>query len=222
MKTIFFALLAVNMGVFALFQLNGMRSSEPMKGHEPFQAEKVKLVSDAEIKARSAPETETPTPAPVAAAVPRCLEWGAIAGGDMGRAKRALQKLKLWDKTNIRKLEKVAGYWVYIPTRNSLAEAQKKTEELKRLGIKDVFVLQENTPWRYAISLGVFSTEEAAAKYLAQIQEKGVRSAVAGPRNRETDASVLTLKNLEPAMADELAKLRQEFSGSEIKTADCL
>lgn len=221
MKTIFFALLALNMGVFALFQLSGMRGSEPMKGHEPFQAEMVKLVSEAEIKARKAPEPEKTALPPVAAA-PRCLEWGAIAGGDLGRVKLALQKLKLWDKTSARKLEKVTGYWVYVPTRNSLAEAQKKTEELKRLGIKDVFVLQENTSWRYAISLGVFSTEEAAAKYLAQLQEKGVRSAVAGPRNRETDATVLTLKNLEPAMADALAKLGQEFPGSEIKTVDCL
>ena len=220
MRMIFFVLLAVNVVVLALFQSTGTRGGEPMKGHEPFLPEKVKLLSEAEMDARKAPEPEKIALPPAATSL-QCLEWGAIAGGDMGRAKLALQKLKLWEKASVRKLEKAAGYWVYLPPSKSLVEAQKKMEELKRLNITEIFVLQENTSWRYAISLGVFSTEEAAVKYLAQLREKGVRSAQTGVRNRETDASVFTLKNLEPALARDAAKLRQAFSGSEVKTVNC-
>lgn len=212
---LFFILLAVNVVLLALFQLSGSRVGEPMKGHEPIQAEKIKLISEAEVKAR---KTVAPSAPPAAA---QCLEWGAIATGEMERAKLALKKLKLWENASVRKAEKASAYWVYIPQRKSLANAQKKMEALKRLGIEEIFVLQENTPWRYAISLGVFSTEEAATKYLAQVKRKGALSAMAGPRIREADASVLTFNNLEPAMAEEVAKLKPDFPGSEIKTVAC-
>jgi len=221
MKAIFFVLLAVNVVVLTLFQFGGTRGGEPMKGHEPFQPEKVKLVSEAEMKSRKTPEPEKPVSPPVAVAPPQCLEWSAIAESDLGRAKLALQQLKLWEKTSVQKIEKATGYWVFVPPRKSLADAQKKVEELKHLGVTEMFILQDATQWRYAISLGVFSTEEAAVKYLAQLKEKGVRSAEAGPRNRKTDASVFNLKNLESAMADGVTKLRQEFPGSEVKTVDC-
>lgn len=221
MKVIFFVLLAVNVVVLALFQFAGTRGGEPMKGHEPFQSEKVKLVSETEMKARKAPEPEKPASPPVAVAPPQCLEWGAIAEGDMGRAKLALQQLKLWEKTSVKKIEKATGYWVYVPPRRSLADAQKKVDELRRLGVTEMFILQDSSPWRHAISLGVFSTEEAAVKYLAQLREKGVRSAEAGPRNRKTDASVFNLNNLESAMAENVAKLQPEFPGSEINKVDC-
>lgn len=221
MKTIFFVLLAVNVVVLALFQLGGMRGGEPMKGHEPLQSEKVKLVSEVEMNARQPPEPEKTAPPPVADAPPQCLEWGTIAENDLGRAKLALQRVKLWEKASIQKIEKATGYWVFVPPRKSLADAQKKVEELKHLGVTEMFILQDGTQWRYAISLGVFSTDEAAAKYLAQLKEKGVRSAEAGPRNRKTDASVFNLKNLDAAMADDVARLRQEFPGSGIKTVDC-
>lgn len=220
MKMTFFVLLAVNMVLFALFQLGGTRSGEPMKGHESFQAEKIRLVSEAAIKARKEPETEAALP-PVAAAPLQCLEWGAIAGGELGRAKLALQQLKLWEKASMRKMEKATGYWVFVPPRKSLAEAQKKVEELKRFGITEIFILLESTPWRYAVSLGVFSTEEAAVKYLAQLREKGVRSAESAPRNRETDASIFMLKNLESGLVAAAAKLKPDFPGSEIKIVDC-
>lgn len=219
MRIIFFILLVLNLALLTLFQFPGTRAGEPMKGHEPLQAEKIKLLSEAEIKARKAP-----VPATTAAATKvtsQCLEWGAIAPDDMNRAKLALKKLKLWEKASVHKAEKASGYWVYLPPRKSLAEAQKKMEELKRLGIEETFILKENTQWRNAISLGVFSTEEAAAKYLTQVKGKGVNSAVAGPRIRETDASMLTFNNLEAGMAESVAKLKPEFPGSEIKTVDC-
>ncbi|MFA7242863.1 MAG: SPOR domain-containing protein [Sulfuricellaceae bacterium] len=255
MKLIFFVLLALNVVVLTLFQFGGTRNGEAMKGHESFQAEKVKLISEAELQAMKAPEPnipavqsavaaalpdekpkptgdvvvaagkarkpEKPAPPPTAAAPLRCAEWSGIAAGDMARAKQVLQQLKLWEKASARKLEKATGYWVFVPPRKSAADAQKKVDELKRLGVADTYVLQENTPFKYAISLGVFSTEDAAAKYLAQLKEKGVRSAESGARRRETDASVFTFKNLEAKMLADVTKLQQEFPGSETRTTDC-
>lgn len=220
MKVFFFVLLAANIMALVLFQPASWRGGEPAKGHEPYQAEKIKLISEAELKARKTAPSDPEKSAQ--AAQMQCLEWGPVAVGDAERAKVALQKLQAWDKATTRKLEKTSGYWVYIPPRKVLAEAQKKVEELKSLGVQDSFILQDNSNWRFAISLGVFSSSEAAAKYLAQLREKGVRSAVSGPRNRETSGVVYILKELEAAQAEEVGKLKPAFPGSDIKKTDCL
>lgn len=254
MKLIFFVLLALNLMALALYQWGGAaRTGETMKGHESFQAEKVKLISEAEWKALKAAEPKIPELPPVVATAPaeekvqtpaevappavkvrkpekpvpppvallRCAEWSGIAPNDMGRAKAALHYLKLWEKASVRKMDKASGFWVFVPPRKSSAETQKKVEELKRLGVTDIFVQPENSPLKYAISLGVFSTEEAASKYLAILREKGVKSAEVGARRRETDASVITFKHLEPPMLAEVAKLQREYSGSEFRTMEC-
>lgn len=223
MKTIFFVLLAANIVALVLFQPAGGRGGEPAKGHESYRAEKIKLISEAELNSKKPPVPEPEKiPQPEQAAVQlQCLEWGTVAAADAERAKAALQKLQAWDKATARKLEKTSGFWVYIPPRKALAEAQKKVEELKSLGVQDSFILQDNNSWRYAISLGVFSGSEAAAKYLAQLREKGVRSAVTGPRNRETEGEVYAFKDLDPSQAAEVAKLKPGFPGSDVKTVDC-
>jgi hypothetical protein len=220
----FFLLLAANLMALVLFQSSGESGGEPVKGHEPYLAENIRLVSAAEIQARKAlvPEEETVPPAEQNATAPRqCLEWGAVAAKDAERASTALQKLALWDKTATRQLERNSGFWVYMPPRRTLAEAQKKVEELKALGVQDSFIVQENTSWRYAVSLGVFSSSEAAEKYLGQLREKGVRSAITGPRNRIAEGTVYTLRDIEPAAVQEVEKLKPAFPGSEIKTVEC-
>ncbi len=222
MKALFFILLAANLIALVLFQTAGGRGGEPAKGHEPYLAENIKLVSEAEL----AGEAPTPQPDKSPATEPpvvqaQCQEWGPIAEADAERAKSALQKLQAWDKATPRKLEKSSGFWVYMPPRKTLGEAQKKVEELKSLGVQDSFILQENGSWRYAVSLGVFSSSEAAAKYLAQLREKGVRSAVSGPRTRETANMLYLFKGLDPPLAAEVAKLKQGFPGSDIKDVDC-
>lgn len=223
MRMFFFILLAANAIALVLFQTAGGHSGEPAKGHESYQAEKIKLISEAELKSRksSAPEPDKNSQPEQSAVPPQCLEWGGVAAADAERAKAALQKLQAWDKATTRKLEKTSGFWVYMPPRKSLAEAQKKVEELKSLGVQDSFILQDNGNWRYAISLGVFSSNEAAAKYLAQLREKGVRSAVTGPRTRETEGLVYALKDIAPSLAAEVAKLKSAFPGSDIKKVDC-
>ncbi|MDR1162208.1 MAG: hypothetical protein LBM17_00020 [Candidatus Accumulibacter sp.] len=73
-------------------------------------------------------------------------------------------------------------FWVFIPPRANRQEAEQKVEELKRLNVPEFFVVQEPGPYRFAISLGIFSTESAALERLVSLQSKGVRSAVVGER----------------------------------------
>jgi len=70
-----------------------------------------------------------------------------------------------------------SSFWVNIPPLKNKREAESKATELKKLGIKDFFIVQESGPNNLAISLGLFSSKEAADVALDALRDKGVRSA---------------------------------------------
>lgn len=206
----FFILLAANVLLFAVMQLGGGRSGESMTGHEPIRGEQIKLLGETPVTAQ---KVDAP------AVVATCFQWGDFSGADINRATQALAKLQLGEmavRQNV--VQPTGGWWVYMPPRPSLAEAQKKLEELKRLGVVDGYVIQGDTKWRYAISLGAFGSEEGAAKFLAQLKNKGVKSAVAGQRMHETDAVRFRIK----AMGNTaVAELKREFPDSQLNPMEC-
>lgn len=216
MRRLFFLLLAANAVVFAALQFVHGRGGESMTGHEPLHAEQIKLLDEAQLA--QLPVAKPAVPAPKSAA---CIQWGDFAASDLKRVLKALDKLQLDDKLSQQKVEKAQGWWVYIPPRKTQQEAQKKVAELKQLGVAESFVIQDGSRWRNAISLGIFSTPEAANRFLAQVKDKGVKSAMAGARTHETDVTRLVIRDVDDETRAQLGKLTQDFSGTELKTVDC-
>ena len=146
-----------------------------------------------------------------------CLEWGSFAADDTARAAAALSKFGLGDKLTQR--DSGSGYWVYIPPFKTRADADKKAAEVKALGISDFSVMLDNDQWQFAISLGVFKTEEAANSYLAQLRQKGVRSAVTGSRG--TAGNLFVIRDPGDAVAAKIAELKADFPAATLKATAC-
>lgn len=212
MRWVFALLLLGNIVLFATMQWPQNKSrDDSMANHAPFRAEKIRLITEDEMP--------PPAPAPVARQV--CLEWGQFAEQDLARAKTALQALKLGEADISVQAARANSWWVYIPPLKTKQDANRKVDELKGLGIQDSFVMQDNNSWRYAVSLGVFSTQEAAERYLAQVREKGVRSAKAAPRNQDGGRSSMVIKASGADIEAELVKLKQDFPATELKAVPC-
>lgn len=75
-------------------------------------------------------------------------------------------------------------YWVLIPPLLNRQAAEKRLLELKRLGLSDATLMQEEGPGRFAISLGLFSSEQAAQERLKDLVKRGVKSAQVQARKR--------------------------------------
>lgn len=218
MKWLFFILLLLNLLFFVVMQSVGGRNGEPMAAHKPLNADSIKLLTPEQV--RQLPEQKRNQTAAAASAV--CLEWGAFAGDELARAQEALQKLQLGSNgVGQRRIEQTKDFWVFIPPLKTTPDALKKTDELKALGVEESYVLQDGGKWKNAVSLGVFSTEEAAAKYLAQLREKGVKSAKTAPRTHENGLVNLVIRQAGGQTEAELVRLKQEFPGSELKAVDC-
>lgn len=170
-----------------------------------------------------------PAAAPVAASSPVaakpgalvCLEWGEFSGTDLEKATAALTELQLGDRLTQHRIEYDTGYWVYIPPLKNRAAINRKINELKARGIREYFVVQDESQWRNAISLGVFKTQEAAQHYLDELRGKAVRSAQVGQRASKFKVTRFSLKGVGILIEAKMTAMQKEFPGSELKHVPC-
>lgn len=113
-----------------------------------------------------------------------CLSWERLPAADADQLAATLAEKFTGVRVERRGVPSEGnGWWVFMPPLPSKADADKKSAELKELGVKDFFVVPESGGAnRLAISLGVFSAEKGAQERLTELKNKGVRSAKAAPR----------------------------------------
>lgn len=164
-----------------------------------------------------------PTPPPkVATAAPAaCLEWGIFAGPGVARAEAALAQLELPAAQIERTVTDASGYWVHMPPQKTKADADRKVRELKTLGVTELVMVTDPGEWRYAISLGIFRTDEAAQAFLAGLRKQGVRTAIVARRDQFLKQVVFYVREPSPATVARLTLTQNEFPGSELKAGPC-
>ena len=111
-----------------------------------------------------------------------------------------------------------AGWWVFIAPQANRSAALKKAAELKALGVEDYFIVQEEGANRWALSLGVFRTEESALARLAALRRQGVRSAQVGARETLVPKIGLQVKSVDAPLEATLKEIALQIDGSELKT----
>jgi hypothetical protein len=148
----------------------------------------------------------------------KCVEWGSFTLTDAPRAEKALEPLALGPRVGQRRTEEQAGWWVFIPAQNNgRPGAVRKATELKSLGINDYFIVQEDGPHRWAVSLGVFRTEEGARARLSALRTQGVRSAQVGARETTVPKVWLQIKGVDAPLEARLRDVAREVEGTELR-----
>ena len=141
-----------------------------------------------------------------------CIEWGGFAVAEAPRPSRRSRRSRWARGSSQRRSEETAGWWVFIPPQGNRAAALKKTAELKSLGIDDYFILQDEGKMRWAVSLGVFSSEEAAKNRLEALRAKGVRSAQTGERDTQVAKIWFQVRGADAALQAKLREIAQGFA----------
>jgi hypothetical protein len=213
MRALFFFLVLANL-LFYGWQAGYLgpgveKQGEPERLAQQIAPEKIRLVSSDPAK-RAADPVKAPA---------SCLEWGSFPAQEAERAQAVLAGLGLGDRVTSRKVDETAQWWVFMPPQGSKANADKKTDELTRLGITDYFVVSDDGPTKYAISLGVFRTEDAAKNYLAFLVTKGVKTGRTGERETKVQKTLFQIRDADDAVRAKLADIRKDFAGIDLH--DC-
>lgn len=241
MRAVFLLLIAANLALFAWARYyagaDGTTDPEPLR--RQIKPESIRILTGPELAdlpalkpkpgpeaapgalaaAQGAPAAAPGAPAQTPAAPSACAEWGGFAIAEAPRAEQALAPLALGARLTQKRSDETAGWWVFIPPQVNRAAALRKTAELKSLGVDDYFVIQDEGKSRWAVSLGVFSSEEAARSRLEALRAKGVRSAQTGERETPVTKVWFQARGADAAQQAKLREIAQTFPGTEVR--DC-
>ncbi len=174
-------------------------------------------------------EVSTPPAAPVAAATSSPEIKSALACVEYGGFNEEDSKALLADfgvrfstaRINTRSADEVTSYMIYLAPSKTREEAVKATEILKQNGITDYFIIDDNSPLRLGISLGVSRNEEMAKAQVATLSRKGIKDALINPRTSKRYWLQIrdNTPDLRKTLASRLTDLKTKYPTQELK--DC-
>lgn len=207
MRTLFLLLVFANAAFFAWRYYDAHFAA---RGIDPFaqqlDPERVKLVGPEELARIAGARKQA-----------ACLELGPIAAGDAGRAEEAVGAIAAGLKVAVRRLEEPARWWVYLPPLPTRAAAVQRAAELRKQGVEDFSLVNDDPQWRNAISLGVFRTEEAAAKRADELRRRGLRGIEMASRESAGARVYVQLRDAPEPVRARFGELRDGFPGAEVR-----
>jgi hypothetical protein len=225
MRALFLLLILANLLFFAYVQVAGEEAS--IAGRITalqINPERIRIVGRgdgpaAAAASQTAQKSIPPVLAPKAPAA--CLEWNNLGGPDVAQAENALASLGVEPSRIERVFADADGFWVHMPPLPGKADVERKIGELKALGVREFFVVQEPGAWQNAISLGIFRSDEAANVFLGLLRQRGVRSAVVTRREKLLKQVVIYIREPDEPLVAQLAEIQRNFPGTSMKAAAC-
>ncbi len=225
MRLLVWLLVLLNVGLLAYFNMD-LIAPKPASADRSIQPERLKILSEKDLEAMHkvvapAPELVTQASAPVVQEPISCYKWGNFTKTNLPAAQVVLVRLGLQSV-----ISQEAGaredrrFWVYYPPLKSAGLAQKKADEIRTMGVDELFIVQDSQ-WRNAISFGLFQEEQLATALLNDLLAKGVKGATKALRSPGKSLSSLFVKAVSSDAALELQKIKPEFVGTELEPAAC-
>ncbi len=166
------------------------------------------------IAGKGAPPTKTEEPLREA-----CRALSGLEHEAAGRLVELLSGRDAQLKIEQRTQNEPTSWWLHIPPSPNSAQADKKAAELSNLGVKDFYVVRESGPNQYAISLGLYKSEESAKAYLDALKKKKVKSARIQVREAASDKVVVEIRGSAERLIKAMADLPPEFIS--VTKAEC-
>jgi SPOR domain len=229
LKLFFWLLLLANAALFAMQKgyLGAFYSDgrEPTRISKQLQADKIKLVvndaaptATAAVASATAATAAASAPAAADLAPVACTEIGNFNASEARRFSSQLAERTPTLKFVRREIQEVASHMVYLPSLGSKEAADKKADEVRRLGISDFFVIQDSSALRYGISLGIFKTDEAAQKQIASLVKRGLTGAKVGTRSVSSAKVAFQLRDMGGDTKLAFDKIKTDFPSQEVRS----
>lgn len=244
LKFVFWALLAANAALLAYGQgvlgQPGAGEREPARLKNQLAPERITQLTAVEAKRAldeaeqeeaeeaAPPEPTPPAPAPaptapvaVAANLVACVQAGPFSAADARRFEARVASLDLAARQSRIEVpfQEVTSRLVYLPPNGGREGAQRRAAELKERGVENFYIMQGDSPLRWAISLGVFKTDSAAQKLVAQLQRQGVRGVQVLPRGPQVMRAAYQYRGIDLTLRARLASIVGNYANAGLR--DC-
>ena len=215
-RFVFFLLLLAVIGMAAHIWLASATEKADFSQRERNRDEvRIVAVTPPAVAERNSEETRRAVQALAGAA---CVEFSGITAADAPRARTAFAALQLGERLSERRVEEISRYWVFVPATPAIDRraAEQRIAQLRKQGVTDVSLRPDN-----AISLGVFSSEDAATRFLSSMQAKGIRDAESGPFVRDLREIAMIVREPDTETVARLTLLQRDYGGSVLRAIPC-
>jgi cell division septation protein DedD len=228
------ALLLLMLDLALLGWLRGMFGTAPSSGREPgrleqqMAADRIRVLTDHDVQqlrhraadagtAASAPPTASSTASATASAIAAseagsCVEVGDFAGdGALVRFRDRLSDFKLNEKTVEQAQESPGWYAVTMAGLKARADAERRAEELRQQGERDVLIVQAGNPNHFSLALGAFRDREQARRMLARLERRGIKGAHLADNAVVMQTTRVRVRGIDAQTAAQLEALLRDF-----------
>ena len=225
MRLLVWLLVLLNVGLLAYFNMD-LILPKPAAADRSIQPERLKILSEKDLEdmpkvTAPAQELVAQTSALAVQEPITCYKWGNFTKTNLPAAQVVLVRLGLQSVISQEAgAEEDRRFWVYYPPLKSAAIAQQKADEIRAMGVDELFIVQDSQ-WRNAISFGLFQDEQLASALLNDLLVKGVKGATKALRSPGKSLSSLLVNAVSSDAALELQKIKPEFVGTELESAAC-
>jgi hypothetical protein len=215
LRLIFFLLLIVNLAFATHIYLTETRPASALPPEVNREHLKIVSVVDA---TRAQQDAQANRKLVESLAGSACVDF-AIKPADATRAQGLFADMKLGEKLSSRTVEEFTRFGVAIVPQKDRKTADTLLANLKKAGVKDLSILGDNS-----ISLGVFSSEEAARRYYNELEAKAaslIKGAAITPRSPQAREAIYTVREPDATIIARLTILQRDFEGSSLKAVNC-
>lgn len=222
MRLAFFLLLLISLALFAWQR--GVLGGLPDAGREPERAarqiepERIRVLTRDDVQRLR--EKVKDVPALLATqnlvAGQGCVEFGDFSSDLAGRVAPLLGALNLGERMSSRAVELPGWYMVFIPPAKTRADVDRRADELKKRGVKELLVIADNSPMRFGISLGSFRDRDLAQKHRADLEKRGINDVRVADKPSSVPGIRFQIKGVDAALASQLATMQKEFPTTKV------
>jgi hypothetical protein len=220
MKLAFLLLVLVNLLLYAWQQGAFGRfgeGREPERVARQVEPERFRVLTEREVQALRERATQGAAPPLDLNTALACVEFGDFTSADAPRVEKALAALAAGARVEARAVEGPGWYMVFLPPHRTWAEAERRADELRKLGVKDLYVMNESAPMKFAISLGSFRDPAAAKAHLAALEKLGVKGVRMSDRPSAVTLTRFQVRDLDATAARQLATLQEDFPAQALR-----
>ena len=214
-RFIFLLLLVANLAFAGHIYLTSTHPREGVGVEVNREAMRVLSITDSASAQREALEAKKLVEAMTTAS---CLQL-TVKPADAPRAQTALGAMELGERLGMKNVEEFTRFAVALPAQRDRKTADALVASLKKANVKDVLIMADNS-----VSLGLFSTEDAAKRVVAEMETKSaslVKGITVTPKNPQTKETVFTIRAPDAMVIGKVALMQREFDASVLKGADC-
>jgi hypothetical protein len=217
MKWLAAALLLLNLAVGAYFFWAQNQSSTQAGAYSPINAEKI-VLQGARLANDQPPSAQRREA--VLESEPICVEWRGLSESELERAREAVKTLAAQRVMSVEELPVDRMHWVIFPPLPSEAASQVKLKEMNALKVKDVFIIKDG-PWKQGISFGLYANEDAARRYILQLEKKGVSGLRIETRPKDGTTYYYMIRSEDATTLRDLDEIRLSLPATTLTRVAC-